>query len=114
MKSSEQNVNEQKMSREYDSFTGAVELASDFSVDLQDLDIKVNSMMEKTPGKNIHGQPLYRCVVCGKEAKNGHLKIHIEANHLEGVSIQCSLCHHNSRTRETARVHMRQHTTKDH
>ena len=92
------NVNEQTEAHDYDAFTGTVALTSDLSVNLQDLDFKVNSMMEKTTGKNI-GQPLYRCRVCGKEARNGNLKIHIEANHLEGISIPCSLCQHNSRSR---------------
>ena len=93
------NVNEETEVHEYDTFTGTVALTSNLSVDLQDLDVKVNSMMEKTLGKNIHGQPLYKCTLCGKEAKNGNLKIHIESNHLEGIFIPCNLCQHNSRSR---------------
>ena len=86
-------------------FTGTVSLSSDLSVDFQDLDAKVTSMMEKTPGKNLHKQPLFRCTVCGKEAINGDMKKHIEANHLEGVSIPCNLCHHIARTRNGLRKH---------
>ena len=93
------NVKEQTMYLENYTFPGTIAMTSDFSVHLQDLDVKVNSMMEKTPGKNTHGQPLYRCTVCGKEAKNGNLKIHIEGNHLEGISIPCTLCRYNSRSR---------------
>ena len=92
-------LNKQTMSQEYDTFTGTVALTSNFSVDFQDLDVKVNAMMEKTQGKNKHGQPLYKCTVCGEEANNGNLEIHIEANHLEGVSIPCTHCQYNSRSR---------------
>ena len=69
-----------------------VALKSNFHGDLQELDEKVISMMEKTDNKNVHGQPIYQCTLCGKEGKNGQLKNHIEANHLEGVSIPCNLC----------------------
>ena len=81
-----------------------------FSEELQDLDVKVNSMMERTQLKNIHGQPLYRCTMCGKEAKNGHMKKHIERYHLEGFSIPCNHCQHISKTRDALRNHERQHT----
>ena len=99
------SVNEQREAQKYDTFTGTVALATESSVDLQDLDAKVNSMMEKTLGKNNHGQPLYRCKVCGKEAKSGNLKVHIESNHVEEISIPCSLCQHNSRSRQGLAQH---------
>ena len=42
---------------------GEVALTSHFpSGDLQELDQKCTSMMEKTSGKNAHGQPLYRYI----------------------------------------------------
>ena len=44
-------------------------------------------MMKKTAIKQANGSTLYKCVVCGKEAKSSHLKHHIEANHLEGISV---------------------------
>ena len=102
--SSKSNVKEH-----FDTFTRTVAVPSNLSVDLQDLDAKVTSMMEKTPGKNIHKQPLFRCTVCGKEAKNGDMKKHIEANHLEGVSIPCNLCDHIARSRRRLQTHKSKH-----
>ena len=64
-----------------------VSLTSFFSGNFPELDEKCNSMMEKTPKTNPNGLPLYRCERCGKEATNSHLKKHIEANHLEGISV---------------------------
>ena len=66
----------------------------------QELDEKCNSMMEKTLKKNAHGQPLYICVPCGKEAISGDLKKHIEANHIEGITIPCDLCDKTFRSKD--------------
>ena len=63
---SKSNVEKHKMTRK--TFSGTVALTSDHSVDLQGLDVQLDTMMEKTPGK------LYRCKVCGKEAQNGYEK----------------------------------------
>ena len=79
-------------------------LTSCSSGNLQELDEKLDSMMEKT-SKRQKGQPLYRCKVCGKEAKNGDLKKHIEPNHLEGVSIPCSSCEKTFRSRSSLAMH---------
>ena len=67
--------------------------------DLQVLDQEVKSMMEKGQkvipnGKNPNGMPKqqrsYICKVCGKEGLSCEIKSHIEANHLEGLSIPCN------------------------
>ena len=99
---SKSNVEKHKMTHK--TFSGTVALTSDHSVDLQGLDVQLDTMMEKTPGK------LYRCKVCGKEAQNGDMKRHIEANHLKGVSIPCNLCHYISKSRNG----LRHHKTKQH
>ena len=86
--------------------------------DLQALDEKVKSMMEKgqkmiSNGKQTaNGTPMQKtssiCKVCGKEGRWNQIRDHIESNHLEGVSIPCdhcgktlstrlSLCKHKSR-----------------
>ena len=83
-----------------------VTLKSNFNGDLQELDEKVVSMMERTGNKNVHGQPIYQCTLCGKEGKNGQLKNHIEANHLEGVSIPCHLCQIIFRSRRALTTHI--------
>ena len=67
-------------------------IASDMPGDMQKLDEKLNSMMEKTSRRNSDGRPIYVCNMCGKEGKNQHIKSHIEYKHLEGVSIPCNLC----------------------
>ena len=84
---------------------GAVALTCHFSGNMQDLDDECNSMMEKTLAKQIDGHPIYRCTVCGKEAKSSHLKDHIEANHLEGISIPCNFCKKTFRSRHGMQLH---------
>ena len=81
-------------------------LKSVFHGDLQELDEKVITMMERTENKNVHGQPIYQCTLCGKKGKNGQLKNHIEANHLEGVSIPCHICQIMFRSRRALTTHI--------
>ena len=58
----------------------------------------------------MRGMPIYVCNVCGKEGKHSQVRDHIEANHLEGVSILCNFCEKIFRTRDNCRKHQ----TKDH
>ena len=105
---SESYSSEQIEGSALDTLGGEGSLVSLFSSgDLQELDEKCNSMMEKTFGKNAHGQPLYRCNVCGKEEINGAIKSHIEANHLEGVSIPCNFCEKTFRSKNSLAMHTR-------
>ena len=89
-----------------DNEVGSVAGTIDFFGDMQKLDEQTNSMMQKTSGKSSHGQPLYSCNVCGKEAKNVDIKRHIEANHLEGVSIPCNFCEKIFRSRHSKACHI--------
>ena len=98
------NLNEQILDNAVGSIGGTVALPSDFYQDLQKLDEQTNSMMDKTSRK-MHGKPLYVCNVCGKEAINGDIKKHIEANHLEGVSIPCNFCEKMFRSRNSLTTH---------
>ena len=66
-------------------------------------------MMEKTLTKDNHGHLIYRCVPCGKEAINTTLKRHIEANHLEGVSIPCNFCEKTFKGRDALGQHCRKY-----
>ena len=84
-----------------------VALTSYFSGNVQELDEKCNSMMEKTLKKKANGLPLYKCVPCGKEAISGDLKKHIEANHIEGISIPCDFCEKTFRSRDSFGKHLR-------
>ena len=76
-------------------------VVSQSSTDLQALDEKVKSMMEKgqkmiPAGKQANGTPKqamsFICNMCGKEGRNHVIRTHIEANHLEGISIPCDYC----------------------
>ena len=64
-----------------------------FVSDLQVLDKKVKSMMGKIQNKIKSGnQAQSICKVCGKEGSTTAIRNHIEANHLEGISIPCDRC----------------------
>ena len=86
-----------------------VAIPNDVSGDMERLDEQINSMMEKTLRKNAHGQPLYVCNVCGKEDKRNHIKLHIESNHLEGVSVPCNFCEKTFRSRRAIKNHKQTH-----
>jgi len=71
------------------------------AADLQDLDDKINSMMEMGQNKNTgstRGKTRI-CKVCGKEGKWYNIKAHIEANHITGFSHTCNICGKTSRSR---------------
>ena len=93
-----------------DSQVPTVAVANEHSANIQELDEQINSSMTKISGKNNRGQPFYICHVCGKEALHSDIKRHIEANHLEGISIPCNFCEMMFRTRDARR----QHQTKCH
>ena len=83
-------------------------LPNTFIGDFDDLEAKVKSMMEKSKNNYSNGaQKADRCKVCGKEGKGGNIKDHIEANHLEGLSIPCNLCDKTFRSRNGLRIHNR-------
>ena len=100
------NINGEILSNELDKVETTVALTSYFSGDLQELDEKCYTMMEKTTKKQARGLALYRCKVCGKEEANMNMKYHIEANHLEGVSIPCNSCEKTFRTRKSLKIHI--------
>ena len=87
----------QTNSNEKSKVDRAIALTSYFSGDFQELDEKCHAMMEKTSNKHTNGQFLRRCKICGKEDREANLKVHIEGNHLEGVSIPCNSCEKNFR-----------------
>ena len=66
------------------------------------LDQQVKSMMHKSENKIQSGKRLTTaaiCNVCGKEGHPRNISNHIETNHLEGISIPCSLCQKTFRSR---------------
>ena len=99
-------VKEQMLGDKLDK-TGTVAIMKNYLGDFQELEDQTMSMMEKTSRKNPRGQPFYICKVCGKEDINGNLKTHIEANHLEGVSIPCNNCEKTFRCKKSLGTHIR-------
>ena len=82
--------------------------------DPEALDMKVKSFIKRSKnmvpmGKQINGKPkqttafIYK--VCGKEGYPTDIKRHIEANHLEGISIPCVFCDVICSTRDALRKH---------
>ena len=76
------------------------------SGDLKELDEKVKSMMEKSQNLIPSGKKRADiCKVCGKEGEGIAIRDHIEANHLEGVSLPCNVCEKAFRSRMMLRKH---------
>ena len=76
------------------------------SGDLQELDEKVKSMMEKSQNLIPSGtKKAHICKVCGKEGEGIAIRDHIEANHLEGISLPCNICGKTFRSRNRLRQH---------
>ena len=98
----------------------ALAIPNKLSGDLRELDEKVKSMMEKTENKISNGHKradgtlvqttAFICKVCGKEGLSSHLRDHIEANHLEGISIPCDYCDKVF----SSRISLSQHRNKFH
>lgn len=82
--------------------------------DIEALDEHINIMMEKDSAKDSSGKALYRCKVCAKQTNHGNtMKKHIEANHLEGMSIPCNQCKKTFRPRNALALHIhRDHRKK--
>ena len=82
---------------------------------LQALDEKVKSMMEKgqkmipNGANGTHRTPIQTissiCEVCGKEGLAKHIGSHIESNHLEGISLPCGHCDKTFSTRKSLQKH---------
>ena len=89
-----------------------IAISNQFNGDLQALDEKVKSMMEKSHAmlqKMVNGKPKQRrafiCKVCGKAGYSHHIIEHIEANHLEGISLPCDYCDKAFGSRNNLRQH---------
>ena len=84
----------------------------DFSGDMKELDEQIETMMGQGENFIKHGASRIKafiCQVCGKEGLKWNIKDHIEANHLEGISIPCSFCEKSFRSRNSLRNHVKAH-----
>ena len=83
------------------------------SVDLEQLEDQVMSMMEKSENEakqsqgkgNSYGKARI-CKVCGKEGVMRAIKKHIESNHITGVVHNCNTCGNSAKTRESLTKHI--------
>ena len=83
-----------------------ISLPSFVSGDFKELDEKVKSMMEKSSNRIKGGREFAKvCKMCGKEGEGIAIRDHIEANHLEGVSLPCNVCGKVFRSRAILRKH---------
>ena len=79
------------------------------SANLQELDETVKEMMKSSENLIKVGNRQRRakiCKVCGKEGQAADILRHIEANHLEGVSVPCNLCGKISGSRNALTKHI--------
>ena len=98
-------------------FSADTNFRSSFPADSKGLSEMVKSMMEKSGkmiSRNIRGklreEKANVCNVCGKEGPYTTITDHIEANHIEGICLPCSLCD----TTCTSRLSLRWHKRKYH
>ena len=78
------------------------------NLNLEELDVQVKSMIEKSQNMIQVGsrrKTAEICKVCGKEGHPQAIRDHIEANHLDGVSLPCNTCEKTFRSRNNLRRH---------
>ena len=76
--------------------------------EMEELDKRVRSMMEKGERHQLaNGQnrSAHVCKQCGKEGKSSDIIIHIETQHLGGLSLSCDICHKIRPSRDSLRRH---------
>ena len=80
----------------------------ELSGDMMELDDKIRTLMvrgEKMIKRQNGMIRVYVCQVCGKEGGSMNIKSHIEARHIEGLSIPCNLCGKTFRSRSSLSKH---------
>ena len=74
--------------------------------DFQELDEQIKSMMGQSQNTLPNGRKKKVCKVCEKEGDYRVIKDHIEARHIEGVSIPCNSCDKIFRCRAFLQTHI--------
>ena len=99
--------------RKIDGGNMTIAMLDDFPAYMAELDEKVKSMMEKSQNMISYGKGNIRkanvCKICGKEGQIVAIRDHIEANHLEGISLPCNQCEKTCRSRNSLRMHKSLH-----
>ena len=73
----------------------------------QEIDKKIKPLIIKY--ENRRG---FSCKVCDRNGDSGTIKDHIEAKHLEGISLPCNLCNIMLKSRSSLKMHKRRHHQK--
>jgi len=69
----------------------------------KEIESVVESYMRKTEDEN---GLLWQCIQCGKTGKKkSNIKEHVEANHIEGLQLECPLCFKVFKSRASLRIH---------
>ena len=92
--------------------TETADVLNNFSgcTDLNELDAKVKSMMASSEYRIGKEQGRARiCMVCGKEGHMKDILDHIEANHINHISIPCNICGKISKSRPALKMHKRRY-----
>ena len=89
--------------------TTVAQISDKVNVDHQDLDQQIKSMITKSDTRASNGQgSMASCNVCGKQEALKHMRRHIEAFHIAGVSHPCEICGKVSKTRHGLSMHKSQ------
>ena len=107
-----ENVTMDTETHDYEPATAAAVAVTNYELtsvnisNIEDLEAKVKSLMTKGKNKSSSGSLALMCKMCGKEGQAIAIKDHIEANHLEGVSLPCNFCEKTFRSRAGLRQHI--------
>ena len=93
-----------------DSGTTVAVVETHVSVNLEDLDDQIRSMITKSDVNSATGQgKMASCNACGKQGPLKFMPQHIEAYHITGLSHPCNTCGKISRSRDGLRRHNFKH-----
>ena len=83
------------------------------TVNFKEMDEKIKAMMSRGQTMRKDGQHKNTlCIICGKEGQYINIRDHIEARHMDSISLPCNFCERTFRTRCTLRKHMVGHKDK--
>ena len=101
-----------------EEFISAHELQHDVnSTDLHNqLSVRVKSMMGKSKSivRSDGTRREYSCHMCAKTGQWNTIRDHIEANHIEGISLPCKHCSKSFKSRDSLRKHKPIHAVEKH